>query len=199
MRSALRTEVVTLDGTGEAFTNGRARHVDLLAGFEHGFHGDHGTGRKFSGASGIKAEFFEDATGFSAGFGVVARLRLSHTRGTTSAISHLDRGVAVGFQRLNLGHAVVRHVQHGHRDGFTFLGKNAGHADLATHQPQPVSGGRGCRIRHRFLHSRLRLVGANQAKGNGLCPTTMFNLVGVASSDFFALQQRSNSSQSAHS
>lgn len=123
MRRALRTEVVALDGTGETLTDGGARHVDLLAGFEHGFHGDDGASREFSGAGGVEAELFQDAAGFSAGLGVVARLRLSHTRGTTGAISHLDRGVAVGFQRLNLGHTVVRHVQHGHRDGFTFLGK----------------------------------------------------------------------------
>src|SRR5690606_37527416 len=94
--------------------------------------------------------------------------------GTTGAVSHLDRGVAVSFQRLDLGHAVVRHVQHSDRDGLAFLGKNAGHADLATHQTQPMRGGRGRRIRHCFLHSRLRLVGANRA-GNSSGPTNSGN------------------------
>src|SRR5690606_28443129 len=130
VRRALRAEVVTLDRAGKALTDGGARNVDLLAGFEQGFHGNDGARGEFGQTGRIQAEFFQDAAGFSAGFGVVAGLRLGHTRGTTGAISHLDRGVTVGFQRLDLGHAVVRHVQHGHRDGFTFLGKNAGHADL---------------------------------------------------------------------
>ena len=152
MRSALRTEVVALDRAGEALADGGARHVDLLAGFEHGFHGNDRARRKFGGLGGIQAEFFEDAAGFDAGLGVVARLRLGDARGTTGAISQLDGGIAVGFQRLHLGHAVVRHVQHGHGDGLAIFREHTGHADLATHQTQSEGDGRGCRIRHCFLH-----------------------------------------------
>src|SRR3546814_4237019 len=68
-------EVVALDRAGKALTDGGARDVDLLAGFEDGFHGNDGARREFGQTGRIQAEFFQDAAGFGAGFGVVAGLR----------------------------------------------------------------------------------------------------------------------------
>src|SRR5690606_31421467 len=171
VRSTLRAKVVALDGAGKAFTDRRASDVNLLSRFEYAFHGHNRTGRKFGGFGGVETEFFEDATGFGAGLCVMPSLRLGHAGCATGAVGYLHSRVAIDFWRLDLGNAVVRHVQYGHRDGLAFLGENTGHADLAPHKPQPMSGGRRCRVRHRFLHSRLRLVGANYSvlKLYGLC------------------------------
>src|SRR3546814_10022583 len=61
----------------------------------------------------------------------------------TCAIGNLHSRITIGFWRLDLGNAVVRHVQYCHRDGLAFLGENTGHADFTPHKPQPMSG--GCR------------------------------------------------------
>ncbi len=56
VRGTLRTEVVALDGTGVALTNGGALHVHLLA---HGKHISNGHSR----ASGILASHFQQSQG----------------------------------------------------------------------------------------------------------------------------------------
>src|SRR5690606_39212833 len=116
-----------------------------------------------------QTEFLEYATGFNTGFGIVADLRLANTRSTSLAVGDLNGCVAIDFRGLNLGHAVVGHVQHSNRDGLAIVGENAGHADLATDQTQPIGGGRGRRFRHYFLHSRLRLAGAILGKDFSPC------------------------------
>jgi hypothetical protein len=35
------------------------------------------------------------------------------------------------LRRFDLGHTVVRHIEHGYRDAYAIVGKNARHADLA--------------------------------------------------------------------
>src|SRR3546814_9461571 len=65
VRVTLRGEMVALDGTGEAFTNGRASDVNFLSCFENAFNGHNRTGRKFGGFGGVETEFFKDATGRS--------------------------------------------------------------------------------------------------------------------------------------
>src|SRR5690606_32869472 len=161
VRIALTSKVVALDRACETFTNGGAGYVNFLAGFENAFDGQNGTSRKFGGLSGIETELFEDAASFNACFGEVTGLRLGDARCTARTICYLHCCITIDFWRLDLGNTVVRHVQYGYRDGFAFLGKNTGHANLASHESQPVCGRRRCRVRHRFLHSRLRLVGAN--------------------------------------
>src|SRR5690606_31360728 len=161
MRITLAGKVVALDGAGKAFTNRCASDIYLLTCFEDAFNGHDSAGCKFSGFGGIETEFFQNAAGFNAGFGVVPCLRLGHARGATCTVGKLHSRITISFWRLDLGNAVVRHVQHGHRDGLAFLGENTGHANFTPHESQPVSGRRRCRVRHRFLHSRLRLVGAN--------------------------------------
>src|SRR3546814_6265618 len=58
VRVTLRGEMVALDGTGEAFTNGRASDVNFLSCFENAFNGHNRTGRKFGGFGGVETEFF---------------------------------------------------------------------------------------------------------------------------------------------
>src|SRR5690606_4591716 len=161
---ALTCEVVALDGTGETLTDGGTGDVDLLAFFEDAFHSQYGTGREFGSLGGIEAEFLEDAAGFGAGLGEVTCSRLAHARGATGAVGDLHGRVAINFWRLDLRDAIVRHVQHSHGDRLTVFRENAGHADFTPHKPKPVRGGRRCRVRHCFLHSRLRLVGANRLR-----------------------------------
>src|SRR5690606_5783855 len=137
-------EMVTLDGAGKAFTNSGASDINLLAGFEEAFHCQHGTSREFSGFGRIETEFLQDAASFGTSFCEVTSGRLVHARGATSTVSDLHSCVTINFWRLHLGNAVVRHVQHSHRDGFTIFRENAGHADFAPHKPKPECGRRRC-------------------------------------------------------
>ena len=70
-------------------------------------------------------------TRFNACFGEVTGRSLIHPARTTNAEGHLDGRIAIRFSRFDLGHTVVGHVQHSHRNGSTILGKNASHAHLA--------------------------------------------------------------------
>src|SRR5690606_23170984 len=126
---ALTSEVVTLDGTGKAFTNGGASDVNLLARFEDAFHSQNGAGGEFGGFGGVETEFLQDAASFSAGFGKVTGGRLVHAGSATCAVGDLHSSVTINFWRLHLGNAIVRHVQHSHGDGFTIFRENTGHAD----------------------------------------------------------------------
>ena len=151
MRGALRLEVVALDRASETFTDSGTGNVNLLTSFEHAFNSDHATRREFSCASRIETKFFKDTSGFYTSFGIVSGLRLGYSGGAACTVSNLNGGVAVRLKRLNLGDAVVRHVEHCYRDGLAIISKNARHADLAAHQTKPMCGRRGCRFRHRFL------------------------------------------------
>src|SRR3546814_3493214 len=61
-------------------------------------------------------------------------LRLGHAGCATGTVGYLHCRVTIDFWRLDLGNAVVRHVQYCHRDGLAFLGENPGHADFAPHE-----------------------------------------------------------------
>src|SRR5690606_27517604 len=156
-------EVVALDGAGEALALGRARDVDLLALAEHlGLElGARGEVAEFVGR--IEAELPQDAPGFDARLGEVARLRLGHAVGTAHAVGHLHRYVAVGLDGLDLGDAVVRHVEHRHGNRLAIVREDAHHADLASHKAKA----------HCLLQSRLRLAGCVYARSPmapGPCP-----------------------------
>src|SRR4051812_39946372 len=60
--------------------------------------------------------------------------RLAHATRTTLAERDLHGGIAVVLRRLDLGNAVVRHVEHGHRLRNAVIGEDARHADLAADQ-----------------------------------------------------------------
>jgi hypothetical protein len=79
------------------------------------------------------------------GLGEVTGQWLVDTRGATFAESHLDDGVAIILLRFDLGDPIVRHIEHGYRDTYAVVGKNARHADLApnkakTHVYSPLTG-----------------------------------------------------------
>ena len=138
VRRALRAEVVALDGAGVALTDGRALYVDQLARGEQ----RHRNGRAsliLGGDVGFDAEFLEDFTGFDTCLGEVTGFRLGHARSFARTERHLDGAVAVGLLGLDLGHAVVGHVQHRHRDGIAIVREDAHHAHLAAQQTETVA------------------------------------------------------------
>ncbi len=141
---------MALDGTGVALTDRHALHVDLLAYFEE-VDADHGAGGQLGGLCGIDLEFLEDFTGLNAGFCEMTCQRLRHARSTARTECHLNGDITIRFNGLDLRHAVVGHVQHGNGNRIPFCREDTGHANLATYESKA----------HRFLHSRLRLVGAN--------------------------------------
>jgi len=101
VRCALRFEVVTLDGAGEAFTDGSALHVHFLAHSKHGSHGHSSACGVLGGRVGGHAEFLNDFTGFNTGFGQVTSDRLGHARCLTGTKCHLQSDIAIvilGFE-----------------------------------------------------------------------------------------------------
>src|SRR5690606_21813846 len=96
---ALTSKVVALDGAGKAFTNRGTSNVNLLARFEDAFYGHDSAGCEFSGFGGIETEFFQDAAGFSAGFGVMPCLRLGHAGSATCTVGNLHSRITIGFWR----------------------------------------------------------------------------------------------------
>ncbi|MCY1459064.1 hypothetical protein D9M71_765050 [compost metagenome] len=99
----------------------------------------------------IVTEFADDFAGFHAGFGEVTRQRLGDAACASCAEGDLNRGVTVGLVRLDLRHAVVADLDHGHGNRFTVVRENTGHANLATYKAKA----------HGLLHSQLRLAGAD--------------------------------------
>ena len=75
-----------------------------------------------------------DASGALTGFGKVTRFSLINTAGAALAKSHLNRGITVGFWRLDLRDAIIGHIEHCYRNGSTVFGKDARHADLASNK-----------------------------------------------------------------
>jgi len=64
----------------------------------------------------------------------MTRLCLGDSGRTAAAIGELHSGVAVGVDGLDLGDAVIGHVEHGHGDGISVVREDAHHAYLATQQ-----------------------------------------------------------------
>ena len=143
VRSATGLEVVTLDDAGEALTNRVSGHIDLFTDRED-FDAQSLASLEFGDLISINVKFFKRRTGFNAGFGELARKSLRHAAGTAGTKRDLDRVVTIGSFRLNSCDSVVRHIEHRHGNGNTFLRENARHADLATNKAKLIT--------HYFLH-----------------------------------------------
>ena len=95
--------------------------------------------------------------------------RLGHARGLARAEATWSGGVAVGLGGLDLGDAVVRHVEHGDGDGVAVIGEDAHHAHLAAQQPEAIAQTHGSwssinvlqplRLRGLCCNARHRLAG----------------------------------------
>ena len=123
--------MVALDRAGKTLAVRGSGHIHHLADLEQ-IHTHLAPERKGSELLLRDAEFLQRMTGLDRGFGEMAGGRLVDARGATLAESDLYRNIAIGLRRLDLGHAVVGHVHHGHRDGVAVVSEYAGHADLAT-------------------------------------------------------------------
>jgi len=73
-------------------------------------------------------------TGLDRGAGEMAGCGFVDAGSAALAERDLHGAVAVRRAGLDLRHAVVGHIQHGHRQRVAVVGENAGHADLAADQ-----------------------------------------------------------------
>src|SRR5690606_34407702 len=69
-----------------------------------------------------------------ASLGEVTGSSLVDTGSTASAECNLDSRIAIGVRRFDLRHAIVRHVEHGHRDRNPVIREDAHHPNLATQE-----------------------------------------------------------------
>jgi hypothetical protein len=129
---------VALDGAGEALADGRALDVDGLADGEQ-THGQRGTGLVLCGDFGGDAELAKHLAGQHTRLGQVAGLGLGDAGRLARAECHLDGAIAVNAFGLDLGDAVVGHVEHGHGNGITVVREDAHHAHLATQQSETMA------------------------------------------------------------
>src|SRR3954463_8692286 len=134
VRRALRMEVVAADHAGEALAEGHALHVDSLAGLEDYADVELGARLEVRQLLRLGAEFAQRMARLDARLGEMTGQRLLDARRAALAERHLHGGIAVGLGGLDLGDAVVRHVDHRHRQRRAVLGKDACHADLAADQ-----------------------------------------------------------------
>jgi hypothetical protein len=58
---------------------------------------------------------------------------LCNAIGAARAEGNLNCAVAIGLGCLDLGHAVVRHINYRDRNRITLIGEHTGHADLAAY------------------------------------------------------------------
>jgi hypothetical protein len=126
--------MVTLDGARKTLADRRARYINLLTDGENRRRIDGVTSLELRKLLGIDAEFTKHLTSFNTRLGVMPGGGFVHAGSATLAESDLHRSVTIGFCSLDLGNAIVRHVDHRDRDGLTVVGKDARHADLATHK-----------------------------------------------------------------
>jgi len=68
----------------------------------------------------------------SVGFGKMPRSGFCYTAGAVRTVRDLHCTVTVRGSGFDLGDTIVGHFQHSHRQRRTVIGKNAGHANLAT-------------------------------------------------------------------
>src|SRR3954466_12251891 len=134
VRRALRMEVVAADYAGEALAERHALHVDSLPGLEDYADVELGAGLEVRQLLRLGAEFAQRMARLDARLGEMTGQRLLDARRAALAERHLHGGIAVGLRGLDLGDAVVRHVDHRHGQRRAVLGKDACHADLAADQ-----------------------------------------------------------------
>ncbi|MPN60873.1 hypothetical protein SDC9_208606 [bioreactor metagenome] len=130
MRRPVRREIVALLDTRETLTDGDTGNVNLLTNGEQVRANDI-TRLHFGKLVGFNTEFAKDTARLNTRLGQMTCEGLHDATGATLTNCNLNRGIAVGFRRLDLGHAIVGHVKHSHRNGPAILGENASHADLA--------------------------------------------------------------------
>jgi hypothetical protein len=128
-----RSKVVTLDGTGIAFTDRYALHVDLLTDFEQGS-GDNFASFQFGSFSSVNAELFQQSTSFNTSFSVVTSNGFGHAGSATLTECDLNSGVTICFRSFDLRNTVVRYVHHGDWDRIPVIGEDAHHTNLATEE-----------------------------------------------------------------
>ena len=143
MAGAVGREVMTLDCAGKTLTDCCTRNVNFLTFGEH-IDGKSLTDFHFADLVFFNMEFFEHGACFDTSFFKLAFKRLAHTRRLLGAEGDLHCIVAVSLNRFYLCNAVVRHFEHGYRNGNTIFGKDARHADLATDEAELLT--------HYYLH-----------------------------------------------
>jgi hypothetical protein len=146
--STARSKVVTLDGTGIAFTDRDTLNVDLLTDFEQGSGNDIAS-FQFGSFGSVDAELFQQSTGFNTSFSVVTSNSLRYAGSATLTECDLNSGITVSFRSFDLRNTVVRYVQHGDWDRIPVIGEDAHHTNLATEKAKA----------HFFSNSHLRLGG----------------------------------------
>ncbi len=133
MRGVLPAEVVSFDDAGKALADGHALHVDLLAHLEQ-LDAELAAELEARELVRLGAELAQRAAGLDRRLGEMASERLLHAAGAALAESDLHGGIAVLLRGLDLGDAVVRHVEHRHRLHVAVVGEDSRHADLAADQ-----------------------------------------------------------------
>jgi len=127
--------VVTLDGAGEAFTNGCALHVHFLAHSKHISHWHSSAGGVLGCSVCAHLEFLDDFAGFNTSFGQMTSQGLGHARSFARTECDLQGHIAVVLLGFDLGHAVVRHIHHCDRNCIPIISEQTHHAHFAAQQP----------------------------------------------------------------
>src|SRR5690606_18228773 len=130
-------EVPALDRALETLALGHALDVDHLADLED-VGADLATELEVGQLAVLDPELPQATAGFDLGLGQVPGLRLVEQRSAAHAGSHLDRGVAVDLDGLDLGNAVGSRLDQRHGDRLAVLGEVPAHAGLAADDAQRV-------------------------------------------------------------
>src|SRR5690606_1693418 len=112
MSGILHAEVPALDNALETLAFRRASHINFLARLEN-FSRNLAT---YSQVTSRSTKLTNRAARLDTGLGKMPGLRLGYPGSTTLTGSDLNSFVAVGFTRLDLGHAVRRHFNYGYRN-----------------------------------------------------------------------------------
>ena len=123
MRGALRTHVVAFDGASEALADGGALHINLLPNCKHLADRHRRTSAELSRNIGRHTKFLDDFASFYTGFGQMSGGRLADSRGLSLTERHLQGDIAIILLGFDLGHAVVRYIQHRDRDCVPLVGE----------------------------------------------------------------------------
>jgi hypothetical protein len=125
--------MMALDRTSKSFTNGRTGYIDFLANRKYG-NANRIARFDFSSACLIDLELGQRYGCLYSSLREMAGSWLAYPRYPTRAECYLNCCVAIISRRLDLSNAIIRHIEHGHRDSTAILGKYARHADLASYK-----------------------------------------------------------------
>src|SRR5208282_1228980 len=127
--------MVALDHASIALADRSAGNIDLLPDLEY-INTKRAANLEVGEPLGQHTEFLQYRASLDASLGEMPGGGLVNAACTALAICNLYRAIAVGLGSFDLNHAIVRHVNHGHRNGITIVGKHARHADLPSNQSQ---------------------------------------------------------------